>query len=230
MYTFLHIIGARNRGFIRYISIRLSNPRYLYYDHEVVPGFAQIANEGNSLGDAFELLSSHHSLRTIVFFLEKSTVYQTGDLPSLLHHLLRPVQDSRLLQQLTKIRGGVKLSIRGLSKTELTVPEELQILCGTLKSLLSSPKESKSVPEELLRVEDGKHDIVQKVLGASKRYSDVVQRIEVAQKRIGEWEALKGQIEAAKEQVKSLTAEKQAIEKGFQDLQERAAVLPVLLD
>ncbi|MCJ1383727.1 hypothetical protein MMC17_006841 [Xylographa soralifera] len=136
--------------------------------------------------------------------------------------------DSRLLLQLTKIRGKVGLRIQGSSlQTELEVPEELQILCGTLKSLLALPKEIKPVSRQVLHIENGKQDIVQKVLGASKRYSDLVQQIEAEEKQLKDWEALQGQIEAVKERVRNLTAEKQAIEKGLRDLQELAAGLPV---
>ena len=39
MYTFLQIIGKRNRELLRYMSIGVTNPRYSYYDYEAVPGF-----------------------------------------------------------------------------------------------------------------------------------------------------------------------------------------------
>ncbi|MCJ1434757.1 hypothetical protein MMC27_004127 [Xylographa pallens] len=186
MYKFLQIIGFRNRGLLRYIRIKLSNPRYLYYDDEVVPGFDQAPNGGKYLGDAFELLSHNHSLRKITLILRTSTVHETGDLPSLLHHLLRPGQDSRLLQQLNKIRGKVDLRIKDHPSPhpELEIPEELQILCGKLKSLLALPKEIKLVPEEILHIENGKQDIVQKVLSAFKRYSDLVQQIKAEEKQL----------------------------------------------
>ncbi|MCJ1294853.1 hypothetical protein MMC34_006412 [Xylographa carneopallida] len=129
---------------------------------------------------------------------------------------------------MTKIRGKVKLSIWGLSNAELAIPGELQSICGKLKSLLNLPKEIKRVPKELLHIENGKQDIVQKVLGASKRYSDLLQKINAEEKQLNGWEALQGQIEVARERVKSLTAEKQATEKALQDLQERAAGLPAL--
>ncbi|MCJ1389827.1 hypothetical protein MMC18_002684 [Xylographa bjoerkii] len=155
------------------------------------------------------------------------TNHGTGGLPSLLHHLLRPEEDSRMLQQLSKIRGNVNIRFRGHKMTELEIPEDLQMRCAMLKSLLARPREIKSVPEEVQHIENGKHDIVQKVLGASRRYSDLVQQISVEENQVKEWEALQVQIEAAKERIKSLTTEKQAIEKGLQDIQERVAGFPV---
>ncbi|MCJ1397872.1 hypothetical protein MMC11_001068 [Xylographa trunciseda] len=230
MYSFLQIIGPRNRGLIRYLSIKVSNPRYLYYNHEAVPGYEHDDNGGKELGDALALLSLRHSLQVISFHLKEHHGSRAIVAPKLLARILRPIEDSKLLHQLIKIRGNVKLRICGSGSAELEMPEEFELSFTTLKSLLAQPREIKEIPKELLQIEDRMEDTGPQVLGVTKQYLNLLRQIEAEEKKIVEWEVLQRQIEAAKGRIKSLVTKKQAIEEGLQEIQKRAAELTALFN
>ena len=107
------------------------------------------------------------------------------------------------------------------------MPAGLKMHHALLTSPLARLQEMDPVPDEILHIELGKRDILGKVLGVSKRYSELRRRLQAEETQLRKWEALYAQIEAAKGRIKSIQTEKQAIEKGLQDIQLRAAGLPV---
>ena len=97
IYHFLHLIGARNRMRIKWIGLEFYSCQYFFYPEEQAEGMVEKAWGGDYLGNALDLLSKGHTLRTL-----EITIDDMEGSPDLIEKFLRA---NKILQRLRKITG-----------------------------------------------------------------------------------------------------------------------------
>ena len=128
MYTWLCLIGPRNRHLIRYLELEVEDPAFLYHEGELQLGYEWHREKhrpaGQFLGKAFSLLSKGHSLQQIKFKFSCQDEFDGCMTDHLFHNGL----DSMLLVELAKISGiqSLKISPAPESEEGLKALEELR--------------------------------------------------------------------------------------------------------
>jgi len=133
MYTWLSLIGPRNRRLVRFLLIRIADRTSLYYDGESQldcnSDEAKHKPAGRFLGKAFNLLSKGHFLHQIKVTFEDEhpdelydDEYDNDDEPVsvLLDYLFHNGLGSMLLVELGKITGIQSLKISPYSSIKRT--------------------------------------------------------------------------------------------------------------
>lgn len=149
MYTWLSLIGPRNRRLVRFLLIRIADRTSLYYDGESQldcnSDEAKHKPPARFLGKAFNLLSKGHSLHQIkvTFEDEHHDELYDDDEPVnvLLNHLFHNGLGSMLVVELVKITGiqSLKTSPYSSSGKTLQASKELKAKIEVQKSSAGLP-------------------------------------------------------------------------------------------
>ncbi|MCJ1477865.1 hypothetical protein MMC13_006538 [Lambiella insularis] len=232
IYFFLQVIGAQNRKSIAHLELTVGNVRYFYHETESSEDYQSYINGGKFLGDAFDLLSKGHSLRSLELSLETR-----DEQVALFHlpHLLRPITQSRLLQQMMKLNGLVALNFSYLrlpSRKPIEIPSQLKPVQQALqKQLLSPRRESpKKADTELAAAQcvdkaalsKTMPPIFSKILQVSAHYTDLQVQITKAKEELAAWRVVQDKITATEKQVEGWVAEAKKIEQGLQQFEKLA--------
>jgi hypothetical protein len=121
MYTWLCLIGNRNRACIEKIMIAIDDAAYLYYDGEpklvddIHPDWTWSKPAGEFLGKALDLLAKKNSINRLILVLEG----KPADKEALSNHFFHNGMESKLFTKLTKINNpGMAFILRPLPEKE----------------------------------------------------------------------------------------------------------------
>lgn len=240
IYLFLQVIGTQNRRSIAHLELTIGNIRYLYYEGEASQDYRSYINAGKCLGDAFELLSHGHSLKSLELSFE---AYKETGAQFYLPHLLRSTTQSRLLQQMMKLNGLVALNFSylnlnhwGEGRTQLEIPAELNSQCQALKEQLLSPRQANVQAQNrklpvvpfvnLTALGKAVPTIFHKIVEVSERYVALQEQVATAKEDVAVWKALQDKVAVAEIQIQSWTAEMKSIEQGLEQFENLAMDVP----
>ncbi|KAL9110608.1 MAG: hypothetical protein Q9187_008032 [Circinaria calcarea] len=239
MYTFLRLIGPVNRSCLQDIHIHLCELRYCYYTNEVIPGEVAETNGGKYLGDAFELLSQGHFLRSIVFTLDPRRSVSSEKTSALASHLFRPIKESKLLRQLQKIKGLGFFKCQEIKPTTADTSTEFSEVCMTeqakaiyrqLQTKLTRPKNPKPKTTAHKLVETEGTDIITHAVKISNHRKKLQKKIDEATAQVQEWKTLQSRIEETTQQIQEWEEAKLAIDDGIKSFQQFSATITPLAE
>ncbi|MCJ1257285.1 hypothetical protein MMC24_005110 [Lignoscripta atroalba] len=220
MYAFLRLIGVENRLRIRYLQIEMHKFRFCYYDNESIVGARAETNGGKYLGDAFELLSRGHGLKEICIELDCES--NRAKLPS---HLFRPIEESKLLQQLQKIKGLKSFRCR------MKDPEsEAQLIYQKLKHEMTQRVPRKKKAKENNGVDTKAQNLGKKLADMARHRLELQQRIEEASTQVEEWKELQARIEDTSKQVEQWQEETRVIDQAFETFEELSSQVTMQIE
>ena len=208
LYIWLRLIGAENRARIRNLQIKISKFRFCYYDNESIPGTRAETNGGKYLGDAFELLSHNHRLRKITIILANESLRSV--LPA---HFFRPIETSRLLQQLQKVKG-----LKDFSCTMKDPQGSAKLIYQNLKQEMTQPKPQKEKARSGNVADTKAQNIGKRLAGIAERRTELQERIAAANAQIEEWKVLQARIEETSHQVSQWQEETKVIDGALEAL------------
>jgi hypothetical protein len=233
MYIFLRLIGAENRLRLRKIYVHIVKFRFCYYDSESIPGETAKTNGGKYLGDAFELLAQGHRLRSIKIILgNKQSIAAANSsytAQALVGHLIRPIEKSKLLGQLQKVKGLKKFSLEvGGSKPtrEPTLTAAQQLIYTALQQAMTRPSPAEA-SSQTTSAEYQAAQIGQKLMGMAKHRSVLQKAVKDSKVQLEKWKKLQARISDTSEQIRQWDAEIELIDSTLQAFAKTSATAHV---